>query len=218
MLEKIADIRFNNQMNENKNGYKSARANSHSSSSKSNHFDSINISPAFHFMSRFNAKVLNIFNNVSDKYELVFELDNFVFDLIIDLPNLFERNEVQFKIKSKIPENSNPNIFLKINVGNNFELEEVSTKNIALLFQKIDEAGLTNKSTLFDPELIHFLIDGIEEKVLSNLKVIAGIGILFIEKLFEIKIVEKLNIKSDIDNIKIQLIKSSDFMGLQNSE
>lgn len=219
MLEKIADIKFSNQMNDNKSGYKSNRGNSQSSSSKSSHFDSINISPAFHFMAKMNAKVLNIFNNISNKYELVFELDDYVFDLIIDLPHLFEKNEIQFKIKSKNKEFSSASVFLKIHIEQYSELEEVSTKSIRVLFKKISEAGFANESTLFDPGLIGFLLDGIEKEVLSDIQSVAGVGILFVEKLFEIKINERIeNKKSDAENIQIQLIKSSDFMRLQKGE
>jgi hypothetical protein len=219
MLEKIADIRFNNQMNENKNGYKSSHGNSSSLLNKSNSFDSINISPAFHFFSRMNAKILNIFNNVSNKYELVFELNGIVFDLIIDLPHLFEKNEIQFKLKSVKEEKSSANVFLKIYVDQDSAIDKIKTENIARLFQKISDTGLTSEQTVLDSNMLSFLLDGIEDEIISELKSVARLGLHFVEKLFEIKIFEKIeNKKTDSNNIQIQLIKSTDFMRLQNSE
>jgi len=219
MLEKIADIRFNNQMSENKNGYKSNRGNSSSSSSKSNKFDTINISPAFHFFSKMNAKILNIFNNTSNRYELVFELNEIIFDLLIDLPHLFEKNEIRVKLKSNESEKSLTSVFLKIYVDQNSNIDGIQTQNIQKLFQKISETGLKTELTVVDSNLLSFLLDGIESEIVSELKSVAKLGLHFIEKLFEIKIFEKIESKkTDDKNVQIQLIKSSDFIRLQSSE
>lgn len=220
MLEKVTDIKFNSQMAENKNGYKKNRFTSSSAYNKSNHFDSINISPAFHFMSKLNFKILNIFNSSANKYEIVVELNNYIFDVIIDLNLFFDKREIQFKISPKENgDRKNIFVFLKIIYDGKNSSFDVSTNQVNKFFQRINDSGFGDNSALFDHEILGFLLDGIEDDILFELRNISKAVIHFIEKLYEIKIVERLeNNKSFLDDIKIQLIKSGDFLGIQKSE
>jgi len=219
MLEKVTDIKFNSQMAENKNGYKKSRGGSAFAYNKSNHFDSIDISPAFQFIAKMNFKILNIFNTSAIKYEVVFELNEFIFDIIIDLPLLIDRKEIQFKITSKENENSGLSVFLKTNYDDKNSDFSISTKMIKELFNRINENGFKGDSTLFDQDLLSFLFEGIEERIFSEMNNISKSVIHFIESLYEIKIFEKLeDKKSKSENIQIQLIKSTEFSGIHKSE
>jgi len=219
MLEKVTDIKFNSQMAENKNGYKKSRGGSAFAYNKSNHFDSIDISPAFQFIAKMNFKILNIFNTSANKYEVVFELNEFIFDIIIDLPLLIDRKEIQFKITSKENENSGLSVFLKTNYDEKNSDFSISTKMIKELFNRINENGFKGDSTLFDQDLLSFLFEGIEERIFSEMNNISKSVIHFIESLYEIKIFEKLeDKKSKSENIQIQLIKSTEFSGIHKSE
>jgi len=219
MLEKVTDIKFNSQMAENKNGYKKSRGGSAFAYNKSNHFDSIDISPAFQFIAKMNFKILNIFNTSANKYEVVFELNEFIFDIIIDLPLLIDRKEIQFKITSKENENSGLSVFLKTNYDDKNSDFSISTKMIKELFNRINENGFKGDSTLFDQDLLSFLFEGIEERIFSEMNNISKSVIHFIESLYEIKIFEKLeDKKSKSENIQIQLIKSTEFSGIHKSE
>lgn len=220
MLEKVADIKFNGQMADNKSGYKKSRFGSANAYNKSNQYDSIVISPAFHFMAKMNLRILNIFNSSVNKYEVVFELNNYIYDVIVDLNNFFEKYEIQFKINTNDKENkSSQSVFLKTIYDDEKSSFDISSKMIDELFHRIERSNFSNDSTLLSPEIMGFLIDGIEDELLAELRNISKVVIHFVEKLYELKITEKiLNKKSSIDAVQIQLIKSSDFSGLQKSE
>ncbi len=216
MLEKIAEINVENKFNSrSRNKYLHRLYRENSSRDDNNEHDSLLLSPAFKMASKFHLKIKQIVKESSDKFFVKFELNDFRFEINVNLNKLYEYGLVQL--------NSTREVFhegevIQISFWSNCNLDKISGDNDIIIstsalekfIRKVIDLGTGANLNIYSEASLKSLTEGIEYKLSEELFNICSIAIRFFEKLHQENISEKFGTKDEEERFfAIQLVKQN---------
>ncbi|MBN1302515.1 MAG: hypothetical protein JW995_14960 [Melioribacteraceae bacterium] len=215
MLEKISEVHVDNRFRENKKNSGKKYAKSAYQTEKQFDNDSLSLSPAFEIAARFHLKIKDITKSAIDKFEVKFELNDFLIDFTVDLKNLFGSNELAVKFSRAVHEDNNPREILfwfkyRLDKIEKDEDLMLSTDYLSRLLENVLDLSSVAELNIYDESSLNALIDGLEYGIDSEIYNLSSVTIKFIEKLFDQNITERLTPTNDEErSFTFQLVRQS---------
>jgi hypothetical protein len=216
MLEKIAEINVENKFGSGtRNNYAHRQYNKHDQNKKETDHDSLSLSPAFKMAAKFHLKIKQISKESTDKYFVKFDLNEFQFEIKVDLNKLLESRQLQLYSTKQINKNDE-----KVNISFwvNYNMDKISDDNTIILstialekfIQKIIDLGSGSNLNIYSEASLDSLTEDIEYQFNDELFHICSIAIKFLEKLYQENISEKFGIRDEQERFfAIQLVKQN---------
>ena len=215
MLERISEISVENRFKESKKKNNHYYGKSSYESHKETEQDSLSLSPAFKIASHFHLRIKEVLQESSDKFKVVFTLNDFEFEIKVDLVKLFEEKKISLMGK-----------FLSDNAGSknltafwaNFKLDSIApaneinltTKYSYRLIDKVKELSIGSDLHIYNETSLHMLVEDFELGLTDELYNLCSIAVKLTEKLFEQNISEKFGISNEQERFfTLQLIKQN---------
>lgn len=217
MLEKISEISVDNRFTgggKSNSNSKYYVKNVFNNSKEADH-DSISLSPAFKMAAKFRLKIKEVLKESADKYKVVFELNDFTFEVKIELNKLLDENLMQLNGTRKVEQYSNS--FL-VSFWINYYLDSVvddseimlSTENVEKLSDKIEETSMGSDFNIYNETSLVMFTEDIEHELNDELFNICSIAVKLIEKLFEQNLSVKLGHEENYErHFTLQLVKQT---------
>ncbi len=216
MLEKISEIGVDNRYKGSKknNTSKYYVKNAFGTQKESDH-DSISLSPAFKLAAKFRLKIKDIRKESADKYNVVFELNDFTFEVKIELSRLFEEHNLSLRGTQIV---KHLGTIFDVSFWLNYSMDEVlddsdiilSTIFTERLSEQIQETSMGSDFNIYNETSLSLFTEDFDSELTEELLNICSIAIKLIEKLFEQNLSDKIDFKDGHERyFTLQLVKQT---------
>jgi len=216
MLEKIAEINVENKFSGgSRNQYAHRQYGQNNQKKDENEHDSLSLSPAFKMAAKFHLNIKQITKEGVGKYFVKFELNEFQFEVNVDLNKLLQNRQLQLHSTKELVQDGER---IQISFWINYSMDRIadddsiilSTNALERFINKIIDLGTGSNLNIYSEASLESLTDGIEYQFNDELFNICSIAIKFLEKLHQEKISEKFGVKDEQERFfAIQLVKQN---------
>ncbi|MBU1097624.1 MAG: hypothetical protein KKB34_14170 [Bacteroidetes bacterium] len=212
MLERIQEVNVETKFTGSRRNLSRMYGKGNVSFSKTLEQDSLSMSPAYKLASKFHLKIKDAVKT-GDYYEIKFELNDFEFTAKIDLGKLYSDGKIilQGLRIFEFPEGR-----LDLEFWFEFTLDRIAAEYEIILESKILEKfteniidlGIREDFNIYNESSLETLAEGLKEDLTNELYNTCCIAIIFIEKLYDHKIIEKFGVCNEREKYyKLQLVK-----------
>ncbi len=195
MLDKIANIELNLTRKNNKRNFRRKSFSEIYISRKMDSSDSLMISPAFKLLKNYGFLIKDFNKHSSEQYDLVINIEEFVFEVNLDTKRVVDRHELEYLISHK-KELGKKNIKINVLTRTQISMDVKPTERIKLdalrfLFSRCYDLDITKELNKENTFALNNLLDKIYYGMLDEFTRINYVVVRFIDLVNGTKLVKK---------------------------
>ncbi len=198
MLDRIANIELNLTRKNNKKNYSRKSFSEIYISRKIDASDSLMISPAFKLLKKYGFLIKDFNKHTSEQYDLVLEVEEFIFQLSLDAKKVVDRHELEYLISQK-KELANGRI--KIDILTRTQIspearpeEQIKLEALRFLFSRCYDLEITKELNKENTFALNNLLDKIYYGILEEFTNINYVIVRFIDLVNGTKLLKKCSL------------------------